>query len=377
MPTQSALFQPIALRSLQLPNRIVVSPMCQYSAEQGCATDWHLIHLGQMVQGGAGLSFIEATAVSAQGRITPGCLGLYDDACEAALARVLHAIRPHARGAIGIQIGHAGRKASSATPWRGGQQIALADGGWQAVAPSAVPHRVDELAPRAMDDADLATLVADFVATTQRAARLGLDALELHAAHGYLLHEFLSPVSNHRDDAFGGSLAHRMRLPLQVFDAVRAAWPAAKPLGVRISATDWLEHTGQPSWTVDDSIVFAAELQARGCDWIDVSSAGVSGQQRIALQPGYQVHLADHIKRATGMTVMAVGLITEPAQAEAIVSSGQADLVALARGILWNPHWAWRAAAELGAQVKPPPQYARAAPREFAQALDIYGFGMR
>ncbi len=377
MPSQSALFQPFVLRSLQLANRIVVSPMCQYSAEQGCATDWHLIHLGQMVQGGAALTFIEATAVSAEGRITPGCLGLYDDACEAALARVLHAIRPHARGAIGMQIGHAGRKASSAAPWLGGQQIAWADGGWQALAPSAVPHRESEQAPRAMTDADIAKLVADFVATTQRAARLGLDALELHAAHGYLLHEFLSPVSNHRDDSYGGSLANRMRAPLQVFDAVRAAWPAHKPLGVRISATDWLEHTGQPCWTIDDSIAFAQALKARGCDWIDVSSGGISGQQRIALKPGYQVHLAEQVKRALNMPVMSVGLITEPQQAESIVANGQADLVALARGFLWNPHWPWRAAAELGAQLTPPPQYARAAPREHAQALNAQGFGMR
>ncbi len=377
MPTQSALFQPFVLRSLQLANRIVVSPMCQYSAEQGRATDWHVIHLGQMVQGGAALTFIEATAVNAVGRITPGCLGLYDDACEAALARVLHAIRPHAQGAIGMQIAHAGRKASSAAPWLGGQQIALQAGGWQAVAPSAVPHREDEQAPRAMNEADMAQALADFVATTQRAERLGVDALELHAAHGYLLHEFLSPVSNQRQDAFGGSLANRMRWPLQVFDAVRAAWPGPKPLGVRISATDWLEHTARPSWTVDEAIVFATELQARGCDWIDVSSAGISGQQRIALKPGYQVHLAEQIKRASGMTVMAVGLITEPHQAQDIVANGQADLVALARAMLWNPRWAWRAAAELGAQVKPPPQYARAAPREFAQALNIYGFGMR
>ena len=372
-----ALFSPLSLRSLELANRVIVSPMCQYSAVDGNATDWHLMHLGSMSQTSAGLLLIEATAVSAAGRITPGCLGLWNDENEAALARVLAGIRPHANTRIGIQIGHAGRKASSAAPWNGGQLITPADGGWTPLAPSALPHRPEEAAPTAMSEADIQALIADFVDTARRADRLGLEALELHCAHGYLLHQFLSPVSNQRDDAYGGSLANRMRVPLAVFDATRAVWPAHKPLGVRVSATDWLEHTGQPSWTLDDTLAFAAELKARGCDWIDVSSGGISPAQKITLGAGYQVPLARAVREATGLPTMAVGLITEPAQAEAIVAQGDADMVALARGLLWNPRWVWHAAAELGGHISPPPQYGRAAPRGQAALFAGVPFGMR
>jgi len=375
----SRLFTPYALRELRLANRIVVSPMCQYSAVDGSACDWHLMHLGALTQSGAALVFIEATAVSSVGRITHGCLGLYSDANEAALRRVLDAIRPHANGTpIGIQLAHAGRKASSARPWEGGQLIAPEAGGWTPLAPSALPHRSDEAAPRAMSRHDISRAIDDFAAAARRAERLGLDAIELHCAHGYLLHQFLSPVANRRDDDYGGSLADRMRLPLEVFDAVRAVWPAAKPMGVRVSSSDWLEHRPEePSWTIEDTLVFARELQRRGCDWIDASSGGVSPQQRIALGPGYQVPFAERLERETGMTTVAVGLITEPRQAEAILEAGQADLVAMARALLWDPRWVWHAAAELGAQVQPPPQYARAAPREHARLFAGVPLGMR
>ena len=373
----AALFQPLHLRQLNLANRVIVSPMCQYSADLGSATDWHLIHLGALTQSAAGLVLIEATAVSQEGRITPGCLGLWNDANEAALKRVLDAIRPHANTPIGIQLAHAGRKASSAAPWHGGLLISPEHGGWVPMAPSAVPHRAEEPAPRAMTQSDIETVIAQFTAAATRADRLGLQALELHCAHGYLLHEFLSPVSNRRTDAYGGSLENRMRLPLAVFDAVRKAWPADKPLGVRVSASDWLEHTERDSWTLPQTLRLAAELKARGCDWIDVSSGGISPDQKIALGAGYQVHFAQAIRASTALPTMAVGLITEPRQAEDIVASGQADLVALGRAMLWNPRWVWHAAAQLGGEVSPPRQYGRAAPRAHAQLFAKVPFGMR
>ena len=372
-----ALFRPITMRSLELPNRIVVSPMCQYSAVHGNATDWHLMHLGLMSQSGAGLTMIEATAVSEVGRITPGCLGLWNDDNEAALDRVLTAVRRHSSNPIGIQLGHAGRKGSSAAPWDGGQLIATADGGWTPMAPSAVPHRPDEVPPAEMSAADIDALVQDFAQATRRADRLGLDAIELHCAHGYLLHQFLSPVANRRTDAYGGLLENRMRVPLAVFDAVRAAWPAHKPLGVRVSATDWLEHTDLDSWTLPQTLAFVQALKARGVDWIDASSGGVSPRQQIRLGPGYQVPFARAIREASGLPTMAVGLITEPAQADAIVAQGDADFVALARGLLWNPRWVWHAAATLGGTVTPPPQYGRAAPREHAALFAGVPMGMR
>lgn len=373
----SALFQPLTLRQLNLANRVVVSPMCQYSAERGSATDWHLMHLGSLTQSAAGLVLIEATAVSETGRITPGCLGLWNDANEAALKRVLLAIRPHANTAIGIQLAHAGRKASSAAPWHGGLLMAPEQGGWVGIAPSAVPHRPEEPAPRSMTEADIASVIDDFASAAVRAERLGLDALELHCAHGYLLHEFLSPVSNHRADRYGGSLENRMRLPLAVFDAVRKVWPAHKPMGVRVSASDWLEHTGRECWTLPQTLRLADELKARGCDWIDASSGGISPEQKITLGAGYQVHFAQAVREATGVPTMAVGLITEPQLAEDIVAGGQADMVALGRAMLWNPRWVWHAAAQLGGEISPPPQYGRAAPRHHAQLFAKVPFGMR
>ena len=373
----TALFQPLQLRQLSLANRVVVSPMCQYSADHGNATDWHTMHLGSMTQSSAGLVLIEATAVSDPGRITPGCLGLWNDANEAALKRVLDAIRPHANTRIGIQLAHAGRKASSAAPWLGGQLMDLSRGGWVPMAPSSQPHRPEEAAPREMTPTDIAAVIDQFAAAAARADRLGLEAIELHCAHGYLLHQFLSPVSNRRNDAFGGSPENRMRLPLAVFDTVRKAWPAHKPLGVRVSASDWLEHLDRESWTLPQTLQFVAELKARGCDWIDASSGGISPEQKINPGAGYQVHFAQAIRKASGLPTMAVGLITEPQQAEHIVASGQADMVALARAMLWNPRWVWHAAAALGGDISPPPQYGRAAPRAHASLFSKVPMGMR
>jgi 2,4-dienoyl-CoA reductase-like NADH-dependent reductase (Old Yellow Enzyme family) len=369
----SKLFSPITLRGMTLANRIMVSPMCQYSAVDGSANDWHLIHLGQLALGGAGILFVEATAVEALGRITPLCLGLYSDANEAALKRVIDSVRANSDMPLGIQFAHAGRKGSSHTPWDGGQLIPVDAGGWIPLAPSAVPYSENEPAPRALTRPEISGLRQDFVTATERAARLGFDAIELHAAHGYLLHEFLSPITNRREDEYGGSLENRMRLPLEVFAAMRAAWPQAKPLGVRVSASDWIEG----GWDLAQTVALAQELKKSGCDWIDASSGGISSRQKITLGPGYQVPFADAIRKQTGIATIAVGLITEPRQAEEIIASGKADMVALARGMLYDPRWAWHAAAELGGTVRPPQQYGRSAPREQQQIFADVRVGMR
>jgi 2,4-dienoyl-CoA reductase-like NADH-dependent reductase (Old Yellow Enzyme family) len=354
----SKLFSTLSLRELRLRNRIVISPMCQYSADDGSASAWHRTHLGTLSLSGAGMLLLEATAVEARGRITPGCLGLYSDANEAALAQTLAEIRRNSDMPIGVQLAHAGRKASSALPWKGGQQLAVTGGGWQTTGPSAVPYAISERPPLALDTAGLARVRAAFVDAAARAERLGLDSIELHCAHGYLLHSFLSPLANQRDDAYGGSTEHRMRFPLEVFDAVRAAWPAHKPLGVRVSASDWVEG----GWDLAQTLVFAQALKARGCDWLDVSSGGVSPLQQIPLTPGYQLPFARAVRAATGITTMAVGLITEAAQAESVIADGDADMVALARAMLWDPRWPWHAAAALGATVQVPPQVWRCQP---------------
>jgi 2,4-dienoyl-CoA reductase-like NADH-dependent reductase (Old Yellow Enzyme family) len=369
----STLFSPLQVGALTLPNRIVIAPMCQYSAEDGNMTDWHLIHLGQLALSGAGLLIIEATAVEAIGRITPQDVGLYNDDNQAAMARVLKAVRQHSRMPIAIQLGHAGRKASSHIPWEGGQALGPDEGAWQTVSASALPHAVGEPAPLALDAAGLARVKAAFVQAAQRAQALGIDGIELHGAHGYLMHQFLSPLSNQRTDAYGGSLENRLRFPLEVFEAVRAAVPASMPVGVRLSATDWVEG----GWDLDGSIAFSQALAARGCDFVHVSSGGVSPQQKIPLSPGYQVPLAERIKAEVEVPVFAVGLITEPKQAEAVIAAGQADAVAIARAALFEPHWPWRAAAELGAQVQAPPQYWRSQPRELKALFGDTRIGAR
>ncbi|HXP77911.1 MAG TPA: NADH:flavin oxidoreductase/NADH oxidase [Stellaceae bacterium] len=352
----SELFTPIALRSLSLPNRVVIAPMCQYSADDGSATDWHMMHLGSLAISGAGLLMIEATAVERPGRITHGCLGLYSDSNELALAHVLAACRRLGNTPIGIQLGHAGRKASAQRPWEGGGSLKPDQDSWPTVAPSAIPMDTNWQTPREATGADLARIQSAFVDATRRAQRLGLDLVEAHCAHGYLLHAFLSPVSNRRADRYGGSLENRMRFPLEVIDAMRAVWPEEKPLGVRVSATDWLED----GFTVEDAVVFARAAKKRGVDYICASSGGISLKASIPLGPGYQVALAQRIRREAGIATRAVGLIADPYQAERIVNSGEADMVAMARAFLDNPRWVWHAAEALGATASNPVQYARA-----------------
>ncbi|QBQ96238.1 NADH:flavin oxidoreductase/NADH oxidase [Paraburkholderia pallida] len=369
----SKLFTPLELRGVTLANRIVVSPMCQYSAVRGEATDWHMIHLGHLALSGAAMLCIEATAVEPDGRITPGDLGLWDDVTEAALEPVIAAIRRYSPIRIAMQISHAGRKASSHVPWEGGQLISVADGGWLPHAPSALPHKADETPPLALDTAGLNRVRNAFAATARRAARLGIDALEVHAAHGYLLHQFLSPIANQRTDEYGGSLENRMRFPLEVFDAVRAEFPDDRPVGVRVSATDWVEG----GWTPEDTVVFAQALKARGADWVDVSSGGVSPLQKIPLEPGYQVPFARKVKQETGVNTVAVGLITDPLQANQILEDGEADMIAMARAMLYDPRWPWHAAAQLGASVNAPPQYWRSQPREHKALFGETTLGQR
>jgi NADPH2 dehydrogenase len=369
----SVLFSPIQLRGLKLSNRIMVAPMCQYSAVEGAANDWHFTHINNLALSGAAMFCIEATHVEAIGRITPGCLGLFDDATEAALKPILASVRKHSKAAVAMQLAHAGRKGSSHTPWDGGQQIPVAEGGWQVVGPSAVPHKDGEAPPLELDAQGLARIRDAFVAAAKRAERLGIDALEMHSAHGYLLHQFLSPISNKRTDRYGGSLENRMRFPLEVFDAVRAAFPDHKPVGLRVSCTDWVEG----GWDLAQTIEYTRELKKRGVDWIDASSGGVSPLQKIPLGPGYQVPFAQAIKEATGLTTMAVGLITEPKQAQDIVESGKADMVALARGMLYDPRWGWHAAVELGGTVDAPPQYWRSQPSTQKALFGATTFGTR
>ena len=361
----SRLFQPIQLRGLALENRVMVSPMCQYSAVEGSMTDWHFAHLGMLSNSGAGLLCFEMTDVEPVGRITPGCSGLYSDANEAALRRTVEFCRKHGLARLAIQLAHAGRKASTAPPWQAGKALRPEDGGWQPVAPSAVPMGDGEIVPRALAREEIQALVTKFADAARRAERIGFDAMELHSAHGYLLHQFLSPLSNRRNDEYGGSLENRMRFPLEVFAAVRGAWPERKPLGVRVSCTDWVDR----GWDIEQTVAYAKELKKLGCDWIDASSGGLMKSQNIPVSPGYQVPFAERIRKETGIATIAIGLITEAVQAEDIVAEGQADMVALARGFLWDPHWAWHAAHELGAPLHIPPQYQRSVPVRRADPL--------
>jgi 2,4-dienoyl-CoA reductase-like NADH-dependent reductase (Old Yellow Enzyme family) len=357
----SQLFSPWNLGDLRLGNRIVVAPMCQYSAVEGSATDWHMIHLGHLALSGAGLMILEATATCAQGRITPHDLGLYSEANEAALARVIGAVRAYSPVALAIQLAHAGRKASSRAPWDGGTQIRPDDAlGWKTEAPSALPHAEGEDAPCALDHERMRRIRDEFAGAARRAARLGLDGIEVHAAHGYLLHQFLSPLANRRDDAYGGSLQNRMRFPLEVFDAVRDVFPANKPVWMRVSATDWVPG----GWNIEGTVELSKALKARGAAAIHVTTGGVSPAQAIKLGPGYQVPYARRVKAEVDVPTIAVGLITEAELAEAIIANREADAVSLARALLYDPRWPWHAAAKLGAQVQVPRQYWRAQPRE-------------
>jgi 2,4-dienoyl-CoA reductase-like NADH-dependent reductase (Old Yellow Enzyme family) len=355
----SKLFSTYKLGGMPLANRIVVAPMCQYSAVDGVATDWHMMHLGQLAISGAGMMLTEATAVSAEGRITPGDLGIYSKEAEKATGKIIAAIRKYSPIAIGMQLAHAGRKGSCMVPWQSGEQISVeAPNGWVTHAPSALPFNPVDEPPVALDRAGMTRIRKAFVKAAQRACRIGVDFIELHSAHGYLLHQFLSPLSNQRDDRYGGTLQNRMRFPLEIFDAIRAAVPERVPVGIRISATDWVED----GWEIGQSIAYSKQLKRRGCAYIHVSSGGLSPRQEILAGPNYQVGFAQRIRKEVEMPVIAVGLITEPEQAEKILSSGQADMVALARAMLYDPRWPWHAAAKLGAQVTAPPQYLRSAP---------------
>jgi len=357
--TRAKLFTPLQVGDLSLVNRIVIAPMCQYSAVDGCMTDWHLIHLGQLALSGAALLTIEATAVVPEGRITFADVGLYDDASEAAMARTLESIRKWSDMPIAVQLAHAGRKASTEVPWRGGGQFAPTDpNGWQTEAPSAVAFNPNYVPPTALDREGMKRVRDAFAAAARRAAKIGIDAVQIHGAHGYLLHQFLSPLSNQRTDEYGGSLENRARFPLEVLDAVRDAFPSDRPVTMRVSATDWV----QGGLEISESVEFARMLEARGCNAIHVSSGGLHPSQAIPISPSYQVPLARAIKSAVKTPVIAVGLITEPTQAEAIVATGDADLIALARAILYDPRWPWHAAAELGGQVKAANQYLRCQP---------------
>lgn len=356
---QPVLFSPFTVHNLELANRIVIAPMCQYSAVDGCMTDWHLIHLGQLALSGAALLTIEATAVVPEGRITFADVGLYDDASESAMARTLESIRKWSDVPIAVQLAHAGRKASTEVPWRGGGQFAPTDpNGWQTEAPSAVAFNPNYVPPTALDRDGMKRVRDAFASAARRAAKIGVDAVQIHGAHGYLLHQFLSPLSNQRTDEYGGSLENRARFPLEVLDAVRDEFPSDRPVTMRVSAIDWVEG----GLEISESVQFARMLEARGCAAVHVSSGGLHPSQAIPISPSYQVPFARAIKSAIKIPVIAVGLITEPTQAEAIVATGDADLIALARAILYDPRWPWHAAAELGGQVKAASQYLRCQP---------------
>ncbi|BAE51693.1 NADH:flavin oxidoreductase/NADH oxidase [Paramagnetospirillum magneticum] len=360
--TQPRLFQPLSLRGLTVPNRVAVAPMCQYSAVDGVPQDWHLMHYGALAASGPGMVVIEATGVTPEGRISPKCLGLYDDATEAGFTRLVAALKSFGGGgAIGVQLAHAGRKGGSAPPWEGGK---FSPDGWQTISASAIAFDEGWPAPKAATAEDLARLKQAFVDAALRALRVGFDFIELHSAHGYLLHQFLSPLSNRREDEYGGSLENRMRFPLEVIRAVRAVWPADKALGLRISATDWVEG----GWDADQAVAYAKAFKEAGIDYVCVSSGGLVSYAKIPLGPGYQIDLSARIRREAGIPTRAVGLIASPQQAEAALADGSADLIALGRGFLDNPRWVWHAAQVLGAEMAYPPQYRAAGTRAWPGA---------
>lgn len=344
------------LRGLALDNRIVVGPMDQYSAVEGCASDWHLMHLGKLATSGAGLVITESAAVEEPGRITFGCLGLYSDANEAALDRIVRFCREHGSAKLGVQLAHSGRKGATLLPWEGrAAPLTAEQGAWQTYGCAGQPRAEGWPVPEPLDEAGMARVRDAHVAAVARAARIDFDLVELVMAHGYLLQEFLSPLSNLRNDVYGGGLEGRMRFPLEVFDAMRAAWPDDRPMGVRVSATDWMDG----GWALPDTLVLARALKSRGCDYLAVSSGGNSLDQKIPIGEGHQVDFSERIKRETGMPTMTMGMIYDPEHAEKIVADGEANMVALARTMLIDPHWPWHAATVLDADVAFPPQYLR------------------
>jgi len=352
------IFSPISLGNLTINNRIVVAPMCQYSAIEGSATDWHLMHLGQFAISGSGLVFTEATAVEDRGRITPGCLGIYSDDNELKLKKVVDFFRKYGNAKVGIQLAHAGRKGSTELPWLGGMPL---DNGnlekWETVAPSEESYAPHWPSPSELQTTGLIRIRESFLEAAKRSLRVGFDVIELHMAHGYLLHQFLSPISNTRLDKYGQTLEGRMKFPLEIFAAVKNVLPKDFPLGVRFSATDWVENS---SWDIVEALKFAAELKKLGCKFIDVSSGGNSPKQEISSGPAYQTGFAAKIKKEVGITTIAVGQINEPLQAESIIATEQADMIAIGRGMLYNPRWAWHAAETFSTECAYPPQYARA-----------------
>lgn len=365
MTKSSRLFSPVQFGPLALQNRIMVSPMCQYSAVDGSPGGWHLVHLGSLAISGAGLLCLEATAVLPEGRITPGCLGLYSDANEAALQRLVGQLRSISEVPLAIQLSHAGRKGSNSAPWEGGCLLSPAQGGWWPLGPSAIAQRPEEPPPQEMTSGQIREVIDAFAQAAQRARRLGFQAIEVHMAHGYLLHQFLSPLSNQRSDAYGGGLENRMRLPLDVFNAVADAAGPDIAVGVRLSASDWVEG----GWDLAQTIAMARRLEESGCAFLDVSSGGLSHQQKVSLGPAYQTPFAAEVRRTVRIPVVTVGLITQPAQAEAILERGDADAVALARGFLQDPRWPWRAAAELGGTITVPKPLLRSLTNDNAQIV--------
>jgi NADPH2 dehydrogenase len=360
----SALFSPIKLADLELPNRLVVAPMCQYSSDDGSATDWHMMHLGMLANSGAALVVVEATAVERIGRITHGCLGLYSDHNELALSRVIAQCRKRGTAKFGVQLAHAGRKASAQLPWEGGSVLKAGQDPWPTVGPSATPAGENWHTPAMASEADMARIRDAFLNAVKRALRIGFDTIELHMAHGYLLHSFMSPISNTRTDAFGGSLENRLKFPLEIAKAARALMPKGTPLGARITGSDWRDG----GLTPDDAVTIAKALKGVGLDFVCVSSGGVTTDIRTPTSDGYNVEIAQRVKREAKIATRAVGLIFKPQQAEDIIANGQADQIAMARAFLDDPRWGWHAAKLLGGEVARPNQYLRVGPKMWAPA---------
>jgi len=365
----SKLFSPLVIGGIEMANRVTVSPMCQYSAVDGSMTDWHVQHLMGLALSGAGLVTFEATGVCPEGRITTGCTGLWSDENEAAMKRVVDGCRSVSSARLSLQLAHAGRKASAHRPWDGGKALSAAAGAWSTVAPSAIPLADGWYTPQALDAAGMAHVRDAFVASAKRALRLGFDMIEMHSAHGYLLNEFLSPLTNRRTDRYGGSIENRMRFPLEVFEAVRAVWPTERALGARIPGSDYVEG----AWGPEDAVAYARVLKGAGCDFVTVSGGGVVLDAKVPVGPGYQVPFAQAVRETTGVITGAVGMISEPRQAEAILQEGRADYVAIARAFLFNPRWALHAALTLGDEARFAPQYARAHPELWSPARQLIG----